>query len=82
MSTVEASSPSGGPSPVGLPHVARAPEAQTVELDSEGKQAGPNKQRWTPKEALENMIRMKKAGRTRWWQWLELVLSKVCVPSK
>ena len=77
MASVGESSKPGGPSPGGMPPVVGAPEAQTVELDSEGKQAGPNKQRWTPREALKNMIRMKKAGRTKWWQWLKPVLSEV-----
>lgn len=52
-------------------------EADAVELDSEGKQAGPNKQRWTPKEALRNMLAMKASGRAKWWQHFQPVLVAV-----
>jgi len=52
-------------------------EAETVELDAEGKQVGPGKQRWTPQEALEKMQSMKKGGRAKWWQHLQPVLVKV-----
>ena len=52
-------------------------EAETVELDSEGKQAGPGKQRWTPEEALQNILRMKKSGRAAWWQHFQPVIMEV-----
>jgi len=81
MSSVGAAS--GGPStremtPVG-PAPVQAPEAEAVALNSEGKQAapGPGKQRWTPKEALANMLKMKQAGRAGWWKYSKPVFAKV-----
>jgi len=85
MSSVGASSGTGGPptgevTPVGpAPVQLQAPEAEAVALDSEGKQAapGPGKQRWTPKEALANMLKMKQAGRAGWWKYLKPILARV-----
>ena len=57
--------------------VGQASEAEAVELDEEGKQAGPNKQRWAPKDALKHMQRMKAGGRAGWWQHLQPVLKLV-----
>jgi len=48
-------------------------EAETVELDAEGKQVGPGKQRWTPQEGEgeeeEAMVWLTDIGE---WVWVEV----------